>query len=328
MKYLFFLSGENTEIARAEAKYLSEAYSKKITAESDGQILVIEADKSIERALNRLALTHEVSEYIGSCKVEELEDLFESILVPEKKLCVRVRKIGGVRIDSSEMERKLGAILWRKGAKISVSKPELTIKVYISDIAYSGYLIHSTDKKQFIERQPDTKPYFRPGVILPKLAKALVNVSGVKEEEILLDPMCGAGTILIEAGLMKINFVGVEAFYNIIKGCAENLSYYNLPLNLIRGDVKKLPFENESFDSIVTDFPYLKSSKSYGGLNELYNSSLTEFERVLKPACRAVIVSNMDIDEKIEDVFTIQEKFYQRIHCSLTRRVFVCQKKG
>jgi len=325
MKYLFFLSGENTEIAKSEVQNLLRAYLKSVEIESRGQILVLEADRDFKK-FDRLALIHEVCKFTGSCKIEDLEEFFKEISIPKKKTCVRVKRIGSTKINSHELEKKLGAILWRRGAEISVSKPEVIIKVYIPDRAYIGYLLYSIDKKQFIERQPDLKPYFRPGVILPKLAKALVNISGVKEEEILLDPMCGVGTILIEAGLMGIEFVGVEVFSNIIKGCAKNLSHYNLPLNLVRGDVKKLPFKEESIDSIVTDFPYLKSSKSYGKLEELYDRSLSEFERVLKPESRAVVISNRDVDEIVEELFVIEEKFYQRIHGSLTRRIYVCRK--
>jgi tRNA (guanine10-N2)-dimethyltransferase len=240
---------------------------------------------------------------------------------------VRVKKIGRVCIDSALMERKLGSILWRRGAKISVSQPEVVIKVYIFKKAYTGYLIHSTDKKQFLLRQPNLKPFFRPGVIIPKLARALVNISGVRVNEILLDPMCGAGTILIEAGLMNIRFAGVEIFTNIVEGCAKNLSHFNLPVNLVKGDVKRLPFKDESFHAIVTDFPYLHSSKSYGRLDELYSRSLEEFQRVLKKGRRAVVISNLDVDEVILNHLEIEEKFYQRIHGSLTRRIFVCRKE-
>lgn len=325
MKYLFFLSGENTEIAKTEVQNLLRAYLKSVEVESRGQIVVLETDGDFKK-FDRLALTHEVCEFTGSCETRDLEEFFKEISVPKKRTCVRVKRIGGVKLNSHELEKKLGAILWRRGAEISVSKPEVVVKVYISDRAYIGHLLHSIDKKQFIERQPDLKPYFRPGVILPKLAKALVNISGVKEEEILLDPMCGAGTILIEAGLMGINFVGVEVFSSIIKGCARNLAYYNLPLNLVRGDVKKLPFKEGSIDSIVTDFPYLKSSKSYGKLEELYDCSLSEFERVLKQGNRAVVISNRDVDEALQELFVIEEKFYQKIHSSLTRRIYVCRK--
>jgi tRNA (guanine10-N2)-dimethyltransferase len=322
MKYIFFLLGDHPELARAEVTYLLKSSHPVKLLDSDTQIAIVET-KRFE--FSRLALIHEICEFIASCNLNELEDLFDRISVPKQTVCVRVKKIGR-RINTQEMEKKLGAIFWRRGARISVSKPEKIIKVYISDKnrAYIGFLLHLTDKKQFLLRHD--KPFFRPGVTLPRFARALVNLSGVQKHEILLDPMCGTGTILIEAGLMGVNFVGVEAFDNIVKGCALNLRYFNLPDNIVQGDARNLPYKDETFHAIVTDFPYLQSSRSYGKLTELYSESIQEFHRVLKASRRAVIVSNLDIDGFISEYFEIEEKFYQRVHKNLTRRIFLCKK--
>ncbi len=327
MKYIFYLTGDHPEVAKAEVYYLLKSFHPVKILDSDEQTTVIETDRDAEKLFHRLALTHEVSEFYASCNIDELEDVFSKMPVPQQTVCVRVKKIGPRKINSPELERKLGAILWRRGAKISVSKPERIIKVYISSKAYIGFLLHSTDTKQFLLRRPDKKPFFRPGVILPRFARALINMTGVNEKEILLDPMCGTGTVLIEAGLMGIEFAGVEAFSNIAKGCAVNMKYFNLPINVICGDARKLPFKDETIHAIVTDFPYLQSSRSYGELIELYVDSIREFHRVLKRGRRAVIISNMDVDDIISERFVIEKKFMHRVHRSLTRRIFLCKKE-
>jgi tRNA (guanine10-N2)-dimethyltransferase len=313
-----------------EAINLLKAHCKADLNEFHNQIALIDVHSSslcdIHSIFSRLAMTHEVCEFAGSCEVGELGELFSELKISDKKMCVRVRRIGRVNINSVRLERELGAILYKKGARISVSNPEIIIKVYISDRAYTGILVHSTDKKQFLERQPDLKPYFRPGVILPKLARALVNISGIRKGEALLDPMCGAGTILIEAGLMGISFLGVEIFGDIVKGCSRNLLHYRLPANVIQGDVRTLPIKEGSFNAIVTDFPYLKSSRSYGELDELYSDSLNEFNRVLVSDGKAVLISNIDIDTLISEIFRIEERLMQRIHGSLTRRIYLCSR--
>lgn len=319
-KYLFYLSGENEKLAKAEVEFLLKSYSEFRLIDEDRQILVCEGKGNIER----LALTHEACEYITSCKINELKDVFESLEFPNAKLCVRVTNIGRNKLDAAKAERELGAILWKRGARISVSNPEVVVKVYLSNRAFIGFLIHKTDTKQFLIRKPTNKPFFMPNVVLPRFARALVNLSGVREKEVLLDPMCGTGTFLIEAGLMNIKILGVEPFEKIVKGCRENLRYYGLEPNVLMGDAKKLPFKDSSIDAIVTDFPYLQSTRSYGSLMELYHKATEEFGRILKPKRYAVVVSNIDFDELLNNYFKIVGKFYQRIHRNLTRRIYLC----
>ncbi len=44
----------------------------------------------------------------------------------------------------------------------------------------------------------------------PKLARCMVNLTGVKENDLVLDPFCGTGGILIEAGIMGARVIGVR----------------------------------------------------------------------------------------------------------------------
>lgn len=48
------------------------------------------------------------------------------------------------------------------------------------------------------------------GKFHPQLVKGIINLIGVKEGETILDPMCGSGTLNVEAALMGINSIGVD----------------------------------------------------------------------------------------------------------------------
>jgi len=48
------------------------------------------------------------------------------------------------------------------------------------------------------------------GKFHPQLIKAIINIIGVKPKEILLDPMMGSGTTLVEAALIGIHAIGIE----------------------------------------------------------------------------------------------------------------------
>lgn len=49
------------------------------------------------------------------------------------------------------------------------------------------------------------------GKFHPQMIKALLNVMGLKPGDTVLDPMMGSGTVLIEACLMGINSIGIDA---------------------------------------------------------------------------------------------------------------------
>ena len=48
------------------------------------------------------------------------------------------------------------------------------------------------------------------GKFFPQLAKALLNIAGVEYQDLVLDPMCGSGTALVEAVLLGCRAVGVD----------------------------------------------------------------------------------------------------------------------
>ncbi len=49
------------------------------------------------------------------------------------------------------------------------------------------------------------------GKFHPQMIKALMNVMGLKPGDTVLDPMMGSGTVLVEASLMGINSIGIDA---------------------------------------------------------------------------------------------------------------------
>jgi tRNA G10 N-methylase Trm11 len=61
--------------------------------------------------------------------------------------------------------------------------------------------------------------------IPPRLAKILINLSGVKENQTLADPFCGIGVILQEALLNGIDVIGIDRDKKAIENCSRNLKW-------------------------------------------------------------------------------------------------------
>ncbi|KAJ9584801.1 hypothetical protein L9F63_020855 [Diploptera punctata] len=80
------------------------------------------------------------------------------------------------------------------------------------------------------------------------------------EGYVLLDPMCGAGTLITEAAVNCPNVMifGVDIDISQLERASENVEGANCNSNveLFRADITKLPFKNESVNGIICDLPF------------------------------------------------------------------------
>ncbi len=63
------------------------------------------------------------------------------------------------------------------------------------------------------------------GMIPPKLAQMMINLTGLKTGATILDPFCGSGTILQEALLLGYNVWGSDASTTAVTGAKQNLKW-------------------------------------------------------------------------------------------------------
>jgi tRNA (guanine6-N2)-methyltransferase len=141
----------------------------------------------------------------------------------------------------------------------------------------------------------------QPASLRPTIAAAMVRLAGAAPGEVVLDPMCGAGTILAEQiELSKVRKAGrVETWggdldMNMLRAAASNLHKVG-PALLVHWDATRLPLARESVDRIVCNPPFGKQLSSPEEIGPLYRAAIRESHRVLKPGGRAVfLVSEPD----------------------------------
>ena len=157
----------------------------------------------------------------------------------------------------------------------------------------------------------------------------MVNLSSIKKNDVLLDPFCGTGGILIEAGLIGIKVVGSDIEDKMVKGCRENLDFYNIKnCELFSSDIGNISSHISKVDAVVTDLPYGKSTTTKGeDICKLYERSFKSISHVLRKGSRAVIgLSNKDMLSLGDQYLSLIEKHDFRAHSSLTRFFAVYQK--
>jgi tRNA (guanine10-N2)-dimethyltransferase len=315
---IFEFWGEHPDIPRAEVSCLGTVITYGI------QVAVAEVPDP--GMLGRLAYSHRVMQYLGECHADEesfVRMLTELDLTADRPFCGRVKKMGDtlIQIPSHYMERLIGTHI---RGQVSVSTPEIVFRAIISgDRIFFGNVIWEINRGPYHERKPGNRIFFHPGVMMPRMIRALVNLSHAMPGEIILDPFCGTGGTQIEAEMLGCRAIGTDADPLMVSGTRSNLPGSYIAI----ADARYLPFPDNSVDHVVSDLPYGQSVFIIGSdLHDLYHDALTEIHRMIKPGLRSVIVTHRDIRSMVSQYFAISEYFEQRVHRSLTRRILVIMK--
>jgi 23S rRNA G2445 N2-methylase RlmL len=135
----------------------------------------------------------------------------------------------------------------------------------------------------------------------PTLAAAMVRLAEIKPHQTVLDPMCGAGTILAEVLEHARQLPSPVAVWGgdvdaaALRAAGSNLRRLGRAL-LARCDAARLPLPDESVDRLVSNPPFGKQLSRPEDIEPLYGRVLVEYDRVLKPFGRAVLlVANVRI---------------------------------
>ncbi|MFB6174813.1 MAG: methyltransferase domain-containing protein, partial [Candidatus Nanohalobium sp.] len=261
--------------------------------------------------LKRLALTHEITELEARTTIDELETVYR----PEGSFSVRAKDFTN-RERKAEVEEELGRKMRTEENSVDLERPDEIIKAYIlEEEVLIGRLVLDIDRGLFKKRRNQERPFSSPISLDPVLARVLVNLSEISAGEKILDPFCGTGGILIEAGLSGINVNGLDIQEEMVEGCRENLEEYGILNHDIRqGDVADTEeiFDKE-FSAVVTDLPYGKASKKPEKAVDSFLKFLKDFEG------KTVFMYNK------EDLGPYTADFEIYVHKSLTRYIFTVQ---
>ncbi len=308
MKLLFYLSGEHVSLSQKEIIYLLTRLDKDHQIlECDGQLMMAETDID-PAAFSRLGLCHKVLEYL------------DDDISLEGTFAVRVQSLGRRKADPS-LEKEIADEVQRRNPSLTtdLENPDNEIYCLYTDTLYKGRTLVDIDRSGYEERKPQFRPYFHPSSLHPKYARALVNLAGARTE--VLDPFCGTGGILIEAGLMGLTVYGLDIEEKMVEGCKKNLERYEVKdSTILQGDAEQLDSYFQSVESVATDVPYGRSTKRK---KDLYENA---FEKIYGVSERACVV--MDREYEFERLgFTILDTEKMRMHRSLTRFIYVLQSE-
>ncbi|NOZ29643.1 MAG: methyltransferase domain-containing protein [Chloroflexi bacterium] len=125
------------------------------------------------------------------------------------------------------------------------------------------------------------------------IAYAMVRLARVRPGDLLVDPMCGVGTIPIEAALAwpGLRCWGGDRSWGAVSRAALNARHVGAPVHLFHWNVHRLPLDDDSVDAIVCDMPFGRRVGSHELNRRIYPPALREMARVLRPGGQAVLLT-------------------------------------
>ncbi|MFB6190550.1 MAG: hypothetical protein ABEJ91_03170 [Candidatus Nanohaloarchaea archaeon] len=301
MTYAYLLAGEDMELAEHELKGFLESQELDTGVDRKGRLAF--ADEPGDGQLRRLALVHEISEVLERNRLGE-----EPEYRPGDSFAVRA-----VDVNDEGYGTSFGEKLSTGENKIDLERPGEVVKLYLLDDSYVlARLVEDIDRGLFEKRKNQERPFSSPVSLDPVLARVLVNLSGVKPGSHLLDPFCGTGGILIEAGLCGAGVHGMDAQEKMVEGTERNLEKYGIISHDIRQG--KISGVEEVFDrhfqALVTDLPY-------GGASKVEGEPVEEFLEKAESLADRVVFMN---DRELEGMEPEHEIY---VHRSLTRYIYL-----
>jgi tRNA G10 N-methylase Trm11 len=240
-----------------------------------------------------------------------LEDLLQEVAkltFPAEDFRIEHMRLAGHKlVNSREAAIRLANVI-RDYPNLEAPKHRFLLVERESGLWFGEILAESA----YSYRQHDHKPYRTSSSLPSRLARLLVNLVS-PPAQMILDPCCGTGSILLEAQALGLKTCGVDWNPGMVEMTQNNLAYYGYSGEIILADTREV---NLRAEAIVTDLPY--------GLfmheNPLIIQDILRHVRCLAPV--AVFVAGKDIRDWLQEAgYCDVEVFRIRKHKDFSRYV-------
>jgi len=345
----WFILGRESKLSAAE---IAAVLNLPLFKYNHEKILKVTNQKINAEMVNNLGGTIKIAEELG--KDLSLEDVKEKIIENLKDNAGKTvfglsffntdnKKIG---IEIKKELKKLGkSIRYVEPKSLSAGKQEKQLnaaQIIGNKIIQKGgdflieYPINNRERRYNLAKtlsvqnvnEWSKKDFDRPGsdsfsgMLPPKLAMTMLNLSGAKKTDVILDAFCGSGTVITEALFMgyknligsdlsdkaitdtekNVEWIKEQCQTKQITTCHSELAEESLNIKIFQADATTLTekLDSNSVDAIISE-PFLGKPlsgqenkgfllKQVDELKSLYGSAFENFKEILKPGGTVVFV--------------------------------------
>jgi tRNA (guanine10-N2)-dimethyltransferase len=339
----FLLSGEHEDLPLSELKAIleTEDYPYAIVEKLE-QVVRLEAESGcIDVLKRRAAFTRLCAQELFTCEAKIASIIkalratrLDQVLHENESFVVRVRHVReySSEIDGMVLEQKLGELILEQAlqVKVKLRNPDKTLIGILTNGKFAfGIKLAEIPATPFVDRRPRKRPFFHPSAMQAKLARCMVNLAHPKMGNLVLDPFCGTGTMLIEAALIGCRVIGLDVQRRMARGTLRNMKHFKVePEGIIVTDARTLPINR--FDCVVTDPPYGTSSTTLKRTTkQIVEEILAAVHDLLEKNRRICIAAPKKLNIVQTGVglgYKHIESHFVYVHRSLTREIVVFEK--
>lgn len=248
--------------------------------------------------LLRLTTVHHVIELRSESEARTLDDVRErltSVDFPELETAASFRvssKISGDHeFGTMDLQRAAGGILHeRYGTPVDLENFELNVRVDLHGTQLiAGIQITRDSLGDRIKRARALR-----SAIKPTIAAAMIRLAGAhRGAGTIIDPMCGSGTIPIEAARINpaLDVLASDWDEETVEVARETIASCELQIKPLVADARHLGETHAGrFDFIVTNPPYGVRQAKRTSIARLYRSLLPSFLNALTDSGRIVLI--------------------------------------
>jgi 23S rRNA G2445 N2-methylase RlmL len=297
MKFLVTCDPGLEDIAENEIKHSDKRARVEGFFDFQGKLLV---DSKYKKLMGLHSIHHVIkllkTFYLKEATLEEIKKVLIKVEIPQMKnvqtFRVTSQRFGQHDFTSIDMQKIAGEVFLEKyKKKVDLENYDLNIRFdLVGKFGYVG--LQLTDDSLY---KRYTKPFNHIAAIKSTIAYAMIVLSGIEKGEVMLDPMCGSGTIPMEVASLfktKVKIIAGDIDERCVKGSIKNAMLNNLDkyIEFRKIDATKLEDYVSSVNKIITNPPYgVRIEKK--NLKDFYKRFLLSSANVLDDEGKITIIT-------------------------------------
>jgi len=264
-----------------------------------GRVRVDLPDRTGAGPLLAMRTIHHVIELRAEAEVDSLDDVrrvASAVEIPEvagaTTFRVTTERHGAHPFHGFEVQQAAGGALVRRyGTRVDLERPALVVRCDLD----GGHLALGIERTPVSLARRLLRPHALRSALKPTIAAGMLRLAGAQRGAgRLVDPLCGSGTIPIEARAVnpRLDVTGSDWDEPTVAVARETARANGLEIDFRVADARDLgAIEPGAYDWIVTDPPYGLRQARRTSLTRLYARLLGSFEAALAPGGRVALVA-------------------------------------
>jgi len=239
-----------------------------------------------------------IREQVAQMPLDHQVALYESVVGPKPNPSFRItaHRTGTHDFNSMQVSAAAGAgVIDRYGWRVDLTGHDLELRV---DVRQDTCLVGLRLSDETLSRR--SRVEHAPASLKSTVAHCMIRLIGWAPDDVFLDPMCGAGTVLVERvalGRPKL-LVGADRDERALAKAATNLREVltDAPpacrsVDLLRWDARRVSLASGSVDRMVCNLPWGRRVGSHRVNVHLYPGFVREMGRLLGDGGKAALLT-------------------------------------